>query len=95
MADFTADIRHIAVQDNVAADALSRPPISSITTPSSSSSVVADLRGMAAHQLSCPSMLQATKSPSLQVKAYEVEGVSLLCDMSTDAGRWSQRLTSL
>jgi hypothetical protein len=36
-----------------------------------------------ARQLSCPSMLQATKSPSFQVKACEVEGVSLLCNMST------------
>jgi hypothetical protein len=83
VAEFTADIRHVAGQDNVAADALSRPPVSSITTPSSSSPVVTDLRGIAARQLSCPSTLQATKSASLQVKACEVEGVSLLCDVST------------
>ncbi len=60
-----------------------KAPVSSITAPSSSSQVVADLRGIAACQLSCPSTLQAAKSPSLQVKACEVEGVSLLCDMST------------
>jgi transposase InsO family protein len=83
VAVFTVDIRHVAGQDNMAADVLSRPPVSSITAPSSSSQVVADLRGIAARQLSCPSTLQAAKSPSLQVKACEVEGVSLLCDMST------------
>jgi hypothetical protein len=78
VAEFTADIRHVAGQDNVAADALSRPLVSSITTPSSSSPVVTGLCGIAARQLSCPSMLQATKSPSLRVKACEVEGISLL-----------------
>jgi hypothetical protein len=59
VAEFTVDIWHVAGQDNVAADALSRPPVSSITMPSSSSPVVADLRGIAARQLSCPSTLQA------------------------------------
>ncbi len=82
MAKFTADIQHMAGQDNVAADALSRPPISSITAPSSLSDVVEDLRGIGAQQSSCPGMLQAGKSPSLWVQACEVEGVSLLCDGS-------------
>ncbi len=83
VAEFTSDIRHVAGQDNVAADALSRPPISTITAPSQPTGVVADLQGIAARQLSCQSTLQASKSPSLQVKACEVEGVSLLCDEST------------
>jgi hypothetical protein len=71
MAEFAVDIQHVAGQDNVAADAVSRPPI---TAPSSLSSVVADLRGIAAHQFSCPSTLHASKSPSLQVETCEVEG---------------------
>jgi hypothetical protein len=83
MAEFTADIQHVAGQENVAADALSRPLVFSITTPSSSSDVVADLPGIASGRSSCPSMLQASKSPSLQIRACEVEGVSLLCDTST------------
>jgi hypothetical protein len=83
MAEFMGDIRPVAGQDNVAADAQLRPLVSSITAPSSSSQVVAELRGITARQLSYPSTLQAAKSPSLQVKACEVKGVSLLCDMST------------
>jgi cleavage and polyadenylation specificity factor subunit 1 len=82
VAEFTADIRHVSGQENVVADALSRPPVSSITAPSSSN-VVADLHGIAARQTSCPDTLQAVKSPSLQVQACEVEGVSLFCDVST------------
>jgi hypothetical protein len=77
-----ADIQHMAGQ-NVVAVALSRPPVSSVTAQSPTSEVVADLRGIAACQSSCPSMLQASRSPSLQVRACEVEGVSMLCDVST------------
>ncbi len=83
VAEFTSDIRHVAGQDNTAADAQSRPPISTITAPSRPTEIVADLQGIAARQLSCQSTLQASKSPSLRVKACEVEGVSLLCDEST------------
>ncbi len=81
LAEFTADIQHVAGQENVAADALSRPPISSITP--ASSVVVADLKGIAACQASCQSTLQASRSSSLQVKTCNVEGVSVLCDVST------------
>ncbi len=72
--------------DNVAADALSRPPISLVTASSSLVDVVADLRGIASRQSTCRSTLQAQTSPSLRVQTHEVEGVSLLCDGST--GRW-------
>jgi hypothetical protein len=37
---------------------------------------------MAANQANCPSMLQATKSSSLTVRAIQVEGPSLLCDVA-------------
>ncbi|MFN9909069.1 MAG: integrase zinc binding domain-containing protein, partial [bacterium] len=37
---------------------------------------------MAANQVSCPSMLQATKSSSLSVRTVQVEGASLLCDVA-------------
>jgi hypothetical protein len=85
VAEFTSDIRHVAGPDNIAADALSRPPISSVTSPTLAD-VVVDLRGIASRQSTCPSTLQASSSPSLRIQACEVEGVSLLCDSST--GRW-------
>jgi hypothetical protein len=54
--------------ENMAADAMSRPPISfPDTLPSSFAAVVADQHRIAARQLSCPSTLQAGGSPSLQV----------------------------
>jgi cleavage and polyadenylation specificity factor subunit 1 len=84
VAEFTSDIQHVAGQDNVAADALSRPPDMSPSPPSSPcAAVVADLRGIAARQQSCPSTQQASHFPSLQVNTCEVEGVRLLCDSST------------
>jgi hypothetical protein len=65
MAEFTTDIRHVAGLDNVAADALSRPPTSPATVAPVALRVVADLRGIASRQSSCPNMLQASKSLSL------------------------------
>jgi hypothetical protein len=81
LAEFTADIQHVAGQENVATDALSHPPISSITL--ASAVVVADLRGIAACQASCQSTLQASKSSSLLIRTCDVEGISVLCDVST------------
>jgi hypothetical protein len=66
LAEFTADIRHAAGQDIVAADALSWPPVSSATVAPVLPGVVRDLHGIAARHSPCPSMLQASKSPSLQ-----------------------------
>jgi hypothetical protein len=54
VAEFTADIWHVAGLDNIAADALSWPPISSVTASSSLADVVADLGGIAARQSTCP-----------------------------------------
>jgi hypothetical protein len=83
IAEFTSDIQHVAGQDNVATDAMSWPPVTSSSSPSPCAAVVADLRGIAARQQSCPSMQQASYSPSLQVSTCEVEGVRLLGDTST------------
>ncbi len=83
VAKFTADIQHIAGQENVGADALSSPPASPATVAPVALGMVADLYGIAFHQSSFSSMLQASKSPSLQVRTCEVEGVSVLCDVST------------
>jgi hypothetical protein len=83
LAEFTSDIQYLAGQENMAADTLSRPPAPSISSPSPFAAVVADLRGIASRQLSCQSTLEVSSSPSLQVSACEVEGVTLLCDTST------------
>jgi hypothetical protein len=82
MAEFIADIWHVAGQDNVAADARSRPPTSSATVAPVAPSL-ADSRGISSCQSSCPSALQASKSPSFQEKACEVEVVRVLFDVST------------
>ncbi len=72
VAEFTADIRHVAGQENMVDEALSRPLLSSVTAQSPISEVVTDLRGIAARQSSCQNTLQASRSPSLQVRACEV-----------------------
>jgi hypothetical protein len=41
------------------------------------------LAAIAEHQRSCQATLQASKSSSLQLRAVEVMGASLLCDFST------------
>jgi hypothetical protein len=83
VAEFTADIRHVAGLDNIAADALSRPRISSVTASTYLADMVADLCGIATRQSSCPGMLQASKSPSLRIQGRKVEGANLLCNGST------------
>jgi cleavage and polyadenylation specificity factor subunit 1 len=90
VAEFTADIRHVAGADNVVADALSRPPLSAAATAAVaavSSSSPAPVAGvsfveMAAQQRLCEATLQAVKSSSLRVQACEVEGASLWCDVA-------------
>jgi hypothetical protein len=46
-----------------------------------------DFAAIAEHQRSCQVMLQASKSSSLQLRAFEVMGASLLCDFSTGVPR--------
>jgi hypothetical protein len=88
MAGFTSDVKHLAGANNKVADALSRPPKqqtvtaeASVTAPESQLPV--DLSDNSACQRAYPSMLQAIKSPSLQVVEYEVEVASLWCNQST------------
>jgi len=85
LAEFTSDVQHVAGKANVAADALSRPPeaASLAAVGELLAEVVTDLRGIAARQGECPSTQAAVQLPSLQVRAWEVQGVQLLCDSST------------
>ncbi len=87
MAEFTNDIPHVSGVDNVVADALSRPPavastIDAVPATGVPQKMVIDWREMARAQGTCMETLQATKSPSLQLLEQEVEGASLLGDIS-------------
>jgi len=86
VAEFTSDIRHVAGSENVAADALSRPPEQVVAAVDSSALPLPDLRGMAARQATCPDVQAATRLPSLDVQVREVDGAQLLCD--TSGGKW-------
>jgi transposase InsO family protein len=89
VAEFTSDVQHVAGQDNLVADALSRPPVATLVPPSSprGTSASSDLAGLAFRQRGCADTQQAQTSSSLQVQASELQGVSLLCDFSTGRPR--------
>jgi hypothetical protein len=83
--------RTLSGLDNVVADALSRPPavadtIAAVPATGVPLKMVMDRREMARAQGTCMETLQATKSPSLQLLEQEVEGASLLGDISRGFG---------
>jgi cleavage and polyadenylation specificity factor subunit 1 len=84
VAEFTADIQHIAGADNIVADMLSRPP-AAICTVAATDAVV-DYAAIAAHQPLCPDTARAAAS-SLQLLPLHLHGSSLLCDVSRGAPR--------
>jgi len=86
VAEFTSDVQHLAGTANVAADALSRPPEAAVVAVVDAARFVPDLAGMAARQATCADTQAALLRPSLSVQPRDVEGVSLLCDIS--GGRW-------
>jgi hypothetical protein len=55
--------------------------------PASIGAEVIDLAAISAAQAACASTQQEVNSPSLKLKIFEEEGVSLLCDTSTGAAR--------
>jgi hypothetical protein len=85
VAEFTSDVRHVAGQDNIVADALSRPPVASLVPPTPSAA--SDLQSLASRQRGCEETRRARESSSLQVRDYELHGVRLLCDFSTGRPR--------
>ncbi len=95
VAEFTSHIQHVPGEDSVVADALSRPPHSSVaavqtasSSPSAAESpVIVDLRGIAARQATCSSTQEAIRLPSLQVERRDVDGVLLWCDLSSGRAR--------
>jgi hypothetical protein len=69
--------------DNVVADALSRPA-AAVVLPSQ---VKVDLVQLARAQATCGDTQQLAVNSSLQVQQLLVDGVQLLCDVSTGAVR--------
>ncbi len=63
MAEFTGDIRHIAGQDNVVADTLSRPPQAGATVAAvAATPQMLDYAAIAEAQRDCPSIQAAGDS---------------------------------
>jgi hypothetical protein len=55
--------------------------------PASAAGEVIDLAAIEAAKAACASTQQTARTSSLNVKTFEVEGVSLLCDTSTGVAR--------
>ncbi len=89
--EFISDLRHIAGVSNVVADTLSRLPIGEATaasaaeTPLMAVAAVAaavDYSWLAREQRDCAATQAAVSSSSLAVRPFQVDGSSLLCDVS-------------
>ena len=79
VAEYTADLRHIAGKDNVVADALSRPAAAVAPAPRG----LVDFVALARSQETCPEVTSMRGSDKLELQLVEVEGVQLWCDSST------------
>ena len=78
IAEYTADLRHIAGKENMVADALSRP--AAAVTPAPRGQV--DFAALARSQVSCEDFACMQGSATLELQLVEVEGVKLWCDSS-------------
>jgi cleavage and polyadenylation specificity factor subunit 1 len=82
IAEFTSDIRHIAGEDNVVADSLSRPPKGAAQVAAvAAAEAQLDYRAMAAAQEACQDT-RAAQNSSLTLHKVSFDGVELLCDTS-------------
>jgi transposase InsO family protein len=92
IAEFTSDIRHIAGKENTIADALSRPPPAAPPVVQCVAAVEAmeallDYAGLAARQLQCAETQRAATASSLLIKPVNLNGITILCDVSTGTPR--------
>jgi hypothetical protein len=71
----------------VTGEASSTVAVATNPVPASPDTKVIDLTAIAVAQAVRAATQQAANSPSLKLKIFEVEGVSLLCDTSTGAAR--------
>ena len=82
IAEFTSDIRHIAGEDNVVADSLSRPPRGAAQVAAvAAAEAQLDYTAMAAAQEGCQDT-RAARDSSLTLHKVSFDGVELLCDTS-------------
>jgi len=80
VAEFTGDIRHIAGQDNVVADTLSRPPQAGTTVAAvAATGQTLDYAAIAEAQRDCPS-IQAAGDSNLTLQLVPFGTVRVLCD---------------
>ena len=80
VAEFTADLRHVAGVKNVVADTLSRPA-AAVTAASPTEPV--QWRMLAEAQATCQVTQKLAKSSTLQVVVVHVEGAAVWCEQST------------
>jgi hypothetical protein len=78
VAEFTSDIRHIAGEENIVADTLSRPPAARVAAVTAAD-VQLDYAAIAAGQADCPDTRAANDS-SLTLRKVRFGEVELLCD---------------
>jgi hypothetical protein len=96
VAEFTIDIRHIPGSENIVADTLSRPPPAALPAAATGGPAVAavaaspvslDYARKAVNQRSCQETLKAAHSSSLQLQHVDMQGESVICDISTGQPR--------
>jgi len=95
IAEFTSEILHVPGDENVVADALSRPyctevssslpPISSLASLSSPPGI--DFQVMAEAQVTCPEVQRLLQSENLNISTFPVGNQELYCDISTGMPR--------
>ena len=78
VAEFTSDIRHIAGEENIVADSLSRPPTSRVAAVAAAG-VQLDYEAIAAEQAASPDT-RAASDNSLTLRKVNFGAVELLCD---------------
>jgi Integrase zinc binding domain len=83
IAEFTSDVRHVAGVENVVADALSQPA-RAVTAPAPST---VDFEQLAREQQQCSDTLRLAAESTLHVQSVEVNGVAMLCDVSSGTMR--------
>jgi RNase H-like domain found in reverse transcriptase/Integrase zinc binding domain len=95
IAEFTSDIQHVAGQDNVVADTLSRPPLtckaeeldSALVAVVAAADSSLDYAAIAARQKQCPEVAAAMELSALRVRPVMFNNSEVYCDFSTGTAR--------